>query len=636
MQTINTPDNLFHDGDPTTGALGTIVTAAIMNAIQAEIIAPITAAGLKLDANNNGQLLAAILALIESKTGNYGIDTGAANAYVTALNPPVKAYTNGLPVSFRAANGNTTGCTVDFGAGPVPLLRDDGLPMQPGDITKGAVVTGLYDVAAGAVLVNSIVASQFDSLLQAGSPIFSIDVGAANDYQVAYFPPVQTLTNGMVLRFKAKNVNTTASTFTPNPGVIPKLPMWGGNHQALQGNELGGEVEVQLDQSLNNGSGAWLVIGNTGGPVQVANAVKSQHAVPMGQIQTQGGTAFTTAGAAPAFTLTPSPAVQALVSPLRFRVKFHAAGTTGSNTLNVSGQGAVNLMQYGPDGILIPAVITAGLLSDVEYNGTAMVVLDPVSSGLAPLQPISATVGSNALTITLNQTALTFRSANLSNGTVTPLSVGTPLSLMIPSGATLGTANGTQAQLAILALNTGGTVQLGVVNTTGGVNLDETTLVSATAISSASTSAGTIYSTSAVTGAPFRVVGYVTVSETTAGTWATGPSLVQGSGGQSIANLLGSCAAFAASFAGTGYQKLPSGMILQWGWVPNVGGLSNVSPTCPLAFPNAGLWAIAASGSGVGASNPVAFATTGIGKNSCTFQNMTSSTAHMFWFALGY
>ncbi len=160
MQSISTPDNLFHDGDPTTGALGTILSAAFMNALQAEIIAPITAAGLALDPNNNGQLLAAILALIESKTGNYALDTGLANAYVVALAPAVTAYTNGLPVKFRATHANNGQSTLNAGAGPEPLLRDDGVALQPGDIPTGAIVSTTYDTSAAAFLVNSVVPSQ--------------------------------------------------------------------------------------------------------------------------------------------------------------------------------------------------------------------------------------------------------------------------------------------------------------------------------------------------------------------------------------------------------------------------------------------------------------------------------------------
>ncbi|WP_175992300.1 gp53-like domain-containing protein [Burkholderia vietnamiensis] len=60
MQRINTPDGQFHAGDPSTGALGTIVTRDFMQSMQEELAGAVEGAGLILDPNNNAQLLAAI------------------------------------------------------------------------------------------------------------------------------------------------------------------------------------------------------------------------------------------------------------------------------------------------------------------------------------------------------------------------------------------------------------------------------------------------------------------------------------------------------------------------------------------------------------------------------------------------
>lgn len=96
-------------------------------------------------------------------------------------------------------------------------------------------------------------------------------------------------------------------------------------------------------------------------------------------IRTQGFTAFTTAGTAPAFTLTPSPAIDAYAPNQRFSVKFNAAAPT-SGTLNVSGKGAKNLKQYDSTGAKIATVIAANQVTDVVYDGTDFVVLDPIPS----------------------------------------------------------------------------------------------------------------------------------------------------------------------------------------------------------------------------------------------------------------
>jgi hypothetical protein len=150
------------------------------------------------------------------------------------------------------------------------------------------------------------------------------------------------------------------------------------------------------------------------------------------------------------------------------------------------------------------------------------------------IQPISASVAASALTITASALTLDFRSTTLSSGTVTTVS-GTPASLVVPSTATLGTVSAVQSRLVVIALNNAGTIELAVVNISGGNNLDETTLLTTTAISASSTSASTVYSTTARTSLAFRVIGYIESTQATAGTWATAPSTIQGYGGQALA-----------------------------------------------------------------------------------------------------
>lgn len=152
------------------------------------------------------------------------------------------------------------------------------------------------------------------------------------------------------------------------------------------------------------------------------------------------------------------------------------------------------------------------------------------------LQSVSASVASNALTLGLGANSLDFRSPTLTTGAPNTRSFSA-LSLVVPSGATLGTVSGQSARLALIAIDNAGTVELAVANLAGGANLDETTLISTTAISGTSNSAGVIYSTTARSNVPFRFAGFIDISEATAGTWATAPTLVQGAGGQALAAL---------------------------------------------------------------------------------------------------
>lgn len=151
------------------------------------------------------------------------------------------------------------------------------------------------------------------------------------------------------------------------------------------------------------------------------------------------------------------------------------------------------------------------------------------------LMPVSASVAGNALTITLGACALAFRSTTLGSGAVSVVQNSTTLSLTVPASATLGTVNATAARLVVIALNNAGTIELAVVNIAGGTQLDETNLLTTTTISSGATSASTVYSTTGRTSVAYRVVGFIDITEATAGTWATAPSTIQGTGGQALA-----------------------------------------------------------------------------------------------------
>ncbi|MDP3228529.1 MAG: hypothetical protein Q8N13_11210 [Acidovorax sp.] len=153
------------------------------------------------------------------------------------------------------------------------------------------------------------------------------------------------------------------------------------------------------------------------------------------------------------------------------------------------------------------------------------------------IQPILATVAANALTLTLSPTQLDFRSPVLSSGTVNSRTIAAPISLVVPAGATLGTVNGVASRVVVIALDNAGVQELAVVNISGGNNLDETTLISTTAITAAADVANVAYSTVARASLPFRVVGYVDSTQAVAGDWVTAPSTIQGVGGQALAAL---------------------------------------------------------------------------------------------------
>jgi hypothetical protein len=205
------------------------------------------------------------------------------------------------------------------------------------------------------------------------------DTGVANAYAALNNPALTALpVTGYSQRVNIANANTGPSTYAPD-GLAAK-PVYGLALQPLQGGELPVGVAVMMylvQPGVNGGNGAWVIIESLGAAAQVANATKSRHAVAAGQIQSQALTAFPSSGTSPALTLTPIPAISAYAVNQRFCVTFNAA-STGADTLNVSGLGAKGIKQYDATGVKVAAMFAAGQTGDVVYDGTDVVLLDPL------------------------------------------------------------------------------------------------------------------------------------------------------------------------------------------------------------------------------------------------------------------
>lgn len=244
---------------------------------------------------------------------------------------------------------------------------------------------------------------------------------------------------------------------------------------------------------------------------------------------------------------------------------FEGSGTftdwTISPTLN-----AVLTAAQVPDGLITNVKLDNGYIDDLTEvpfdNGVDYVPLaDGSDSGnkkkallsASKIQPIAASVAANALTITLNPTTLDFRDATLGSGAVNTRNVPAAISVVVSSGSTLGTVNGIANRLVVLAIDNAGTVELAVANAVGIGNIDETGVISTTAEggAGAADSSSIIYSTTARSNVPYRVVGFVESTQATAGTWATQPSKIQGAGGLSFQHINQIVNAISVSASGT-------------------------------------------------------------------------------------
>lgn len=150
---------------------------------------------------------------------------------------------------------------------------------------------------------------------------------------------------------------------------------------------------------------------------------------------------------------------------------------------------------------------------------------------------LACSVGASALTIALTQAdgstdpgagaaavKISFRSSTATSGAYNQRSVTAALSLVVSSGSSLGMTSAVEAKLFVYAIDNAGTVELAISQTR---YLDGTVLsTTAEGGAGAADSNSVVYSTTARSNVPVRLIGVLKATEATAGTWATAPSVV--------------------------------------------------------------------------------------------------------------
>lgn len=115
-----------------------------------------------------------------------------------------------------------------------------------------------------------------------------------------------------------------------------------------------------------------------------------------------------------------------------------------------------------------------------------------------------------------------FRADSNISGIIESLRVNSNLSLVVPAGATLGFESLIETPFYVYALNQDGTVELAVSR----IMIDESQIRSSSTIGTGSDTNNVLYSTTGRTNKPVRLIAKVISNQTTAGTWATSPSVV--------------------------------------------------------------------------------------------------------------
>jgi hypothetical protein len=249
----------------------------------------------------------------------------------------------------------------------------------------------------------------------------------------------------------------------------------------------------------------------------------------------------------------------------------------------------------------------------------------------------TASTASALISATLGTGKVDFRNAVLTTGTPVEYTITSALTLVMNSAAaSLGATTAVATSLIYAIVYNAGNPQLAVCNLSGGLQLDETNLITTTAIGAGSTANNAWYSTTAITTASqYRIIGRVDATWISGTGWSS-PTLVQPVGvGQAMQN-------FSNSLTSSGYQKLPSGLIIQWGKSASFSSESGQTVTFPIAFPNVCLNASATVLISSGAANNdywaqvYSLSQSSIGVFLQVNGGISNFPVNIFWFAIGY
>jgi hypothetical protein len=237
-------------------------------------------------------------------------------------------------------------------------------------------------------------------------------------------------------------------------------------------------------------------------------------------------------------------------------------GAAASNNITINGNTTINAFDTIAEGALRLLTFTGTPM--ITYNVTSMQLIGGASrtmaagdvslfrslgggnwkelvyqfsSGVFPgtapasLPSIDCTQAGGALTFSAVAQYMAFRNASLTNGTPSVINAA-PSNLVLPSGGTLGVPTTTSGRIVLVEMNNAGTAELAIANIAGGLQMDETNLISTTAISASATANNVWYSTTARSNLPYRVIGAFDAVNTT-GAWSD-PTAEINAGGNAL------------------------------------------------------------------------------------------------------
>ena len=224
----------YINGDPSIGRMGSIPPANAFEHPMREIVRVITANKMDPDPADLTQLMKGV----RSQRTNYVEDTGLVNNLLVALDPPITAYTIGLPIRVKVAVSNTGAATIDAGGGRVNITKPSGAAMAAGDLPAGGLAELVYDGTKFQMINFGGAAGGGGGDTFLVNIPYAVDTGTVNAIVANFSPAITSLVAGSIILVKILNTNTGLATINVNglgvksiyaQGGLPALPLLAGD-----------------------------------------------------------------------------------------------------------------------------------------------------------------------------------------------------------------------------------------------------------------------------------------------------------------------------------------------------------------------------------------------------------------------
>lgn len=254
---ISDPDASYINGDPSIARKGSIPPAAAFEHPMRELVEIIDKSFMVPSESDLGQVSKGV----RSQRMNYAEDTGSVNTLSVAYDPPLTAYTIGLPLRVKIRGTSTGPSTIDAGAGRVAIRKPSGAELGAGDLPAGGLAELVYDGTVFQMINFGGAGGGLGDVFQINIP-YAVDSSVTPNTVIANFSPaIGTYAAGLIFMVKISNTNTSFSNINVNGLGLKPIYAQGGhpNWPLLPGDLQVGDVLV----FVYDGSAFWIYANTT-------------------------------------------------------------------------------------------------------------------------------------------------------------------------------------------------------------------------------------------------------------------------------------------------------------------------------------------------------------------------------------